>query len=379
MALVLLFILGTIRALYSSSPVVAASSSQVRATRRPLSAEQQQQQQPEIFSFDPGSMDPIEQSKPRMEALMNRTMSLGPKISDWDSRRSSRRRKIKQCEKRMMLVTSSHPKPCENPLGDHIMLKSAKNKMDYCRLHGIDMFYNVAKLERSLPGFWIKIPLLRAVMLSHPEFEWILWMDGDALFTDMTFRIPIRKYEGYNLVMNGWDHLVYGNRSWTGLNMGIFLIRNCQWSLDLLDILAQMGSDGPGSVGIGKILHVTLFGRPDLESDDQGALLWLMNAERERWGAKIFLEHSYALSGFWVPLVRELEDKMRRFEPGLGDDRWPFVTHFAGCEFCEGWANYSPQDCRRQMERAFNFGDNQVLEMYGFRHPSLNVADVDRT
>ncbi|MFS7943550.1 putative xyloglucan 6-xylosyltransferase [Helianthus anomalus] len=35
----------------------------------------------------------------------------------------------------VLLVTGSSPKPCENPVGDHYLLKSIKNKIDYYRIH----------------------------------------------------------------------------------------------------------------------------------------------------------------------------------------------------------------------------------------------------
>lgn len=71
---------------------------------------------------------------------------------------------------------------------------------------------------------------------------------------------------------------------------------------------------------------------------------------------------------------------MAKYKPGIyGDDRWPFVTHFCGCEFCCGAINpeYTVDRCLTQMERAVNFADNQVLERYGFIHKSLKSAEVE--
>jgi hypothetical protein len=121
---------------------------------------------------------------------------------------------------------------------------SIKNKIDYCRLHNIEIFYNMAHLDAQMAGFWAKLPLIRKLMLGHPQVEWIWWMDSDAMFTDMLFEVPLEKYEKYNLVMHGFDELVFKEKSWTGLNTGSFLIRNCQWSLDLLDAWAPMGPKG---------------------------------------------------------------------------------------------------------------------------------------
>jgi xyloglucan 6-xylosyltransferase len=60
--------------------------------------------------------------------------------------------------------------------------------------------------------------------------------------------------------------------------------------------------------------------------------------------------------------------------PGTGDDKWPFITHFVGCKPCGSEASYGIKRCLLQMERAFNFGDNQILQHYGYQHRTLNTS-----
>jgi xyloglucan 6-xylosyltransferase len=180
----------------------------------------------------------------------NKPYRLGPVITDWDQQRQAWKAKnpnvttTTKGKPRTLLVTGSQPTACENPVGDHYLLMSIKNKIDYCRLHNIEIFYNMAHLDAEMAGFWAKLPLIRKLMLGHPQVEWIWWMDSDAMFTDMLFEVPLEKYEKYNLVMHGFDELVFKEKSWTGLNTGSFLIRNCQWTLDLLDAWAPMGPKG---------------------------------------------------------------------------------------------------------------------------------------
>lgn len=310
--------------------------------------------------------------------------SLGMKISNWDEQRAAwlaRNPKFPNYIKgkpRIMLVTGSQPAPCANPVGDHYLLKSIKNKIDYCRLHNIEIFYNMAHLDSVMSGFWAKLPLLRKLMLSHPEVEWIWWMDSDAMFTDMVFELPIERYKDYNAVFHGWDELVYNKKSWIGLNTGSFLIRNCQWTLDLLDTLAPMGPKGKVRDEAGKILTRTLEGRPEFEADDQSAMIYLLVTQRAKWGDKVYLESQYYLHGYWVILVDKYEEMIEKYHPGLGDDRWPFVTHFVGCKPCGKGTDYAAQRCIKQMERAFNFADDQILQMYGFQHKRLGSWRVKR-
>lgn len=280
----------------------------------------------------------------------------------------------------ILLVTGSQPTSCQNAEGDHYLLKSVKNKIDYCRLHGIEMFYNMAHLDPELPGFWAKLPIIRELMLSQPKAEWIWWMDSDALFTDMSFELPMEKYEDYNIVLHGWDELVYTRKQWTGLNTGSFLIRNCQWSLDLLEAWSPMGRKGTIREEAGKLLTRELTERPEFEADDQSALVYLLSTETPKWSDKVFLENSYSLHGYWEVLVEEYEKMTEKYHPGMGDERWPLVTHFVGCKPCSGaLTDAASRRCMHHMQRAFNFADNQILKLHGgFRHPTLESADVER-
>ncbi|KAF2289180.1 hypothetical protein GH714_029250 [Hevea brasiliensis] len=225
----------------------------------------------------------------------NKPYSLGPKISDWDVQRAEWLRKnpnfpnfIGPNKPRVLLVTGSSPKPCENPVGDHYLLKSIKNKIDYCRLHGVEIFYNMALLDAEMAGFWAKLPLIRKLLLSHPEIEFLWWMDSDAMFTDMAFEVPWERYKDSNFVMHGWNEMVYDQKNWIGLNTGSFLLRNCQWALDILDAWAPMGPKGKIREEAGKVLTRELKDRPVFEADDQSAMVFLLATQRDKWGAKLF-------------------------------------------------------------------------------------------
>ncbi len=211
---------------------------------------------------------------------------LGPVVSDWDAQRRQYW-KVNQNSnvsaapagtvsellelqpQKLQLVTAARSgrtqgANCVTPVADHYLLKFFKNKIDYCRLHNIEFFYNTADLDRHLTGFWTKLPLLRNMMLAHPEVEWLWWMDTDAVITDMMFELPLEKYQNYSLVVQGFPEAVYRNKSWTGLNTGSFLIRNCQWSLDLLDAWAPMGPKGSTreKAGNGCSARATVLRRP---------------------------------------------------------------------------------------------------------------------
>ncbi|BAT80263.1 hypothetical protein LR48_Vigan468s008400 [Vigna angularis] len=315
----------------------------------------------------------------------NAPYTLGPKISDWDEQRRAWLRAnpeypnfIRPNKPRVLLVTGSSPKPCENPVGDHYLVKSIKNKIDYCRVHGIEIFYNMALLDAEMAGFWAKLPLIRKLLLSHPEVEFLWWMDSDAMFTDMAFEVPWERYKDSNFVMHGWNEMVYDEKNWIGLNTGSFLLRNCQWSLDILDAWAPMGPKGKIRDEAGKVLTRELKNRPVFEADDQSAMVYLLATGKETWGNKVYLENHYYLHGYWGILVDRYEEMIENYHPGLGDHRWPLVTHFVGCKPCGKFGDYPVERCLKQMDRAYNFGDNQILQMYGFTHQSLASRRVKK-
>ncbi|KAL9306589.1 Xyloglucan 6-xylosyltransferase 4 [Arabidopsis thaliana] len=321
---------------------------------------------------------------PKADISPNATYTLGPKITNWDSQRkvwlnqNPEFPNIVNGKARILLLTGSSPGPCDKPIGNYYLLKAVKNKIDYCRLHGIEIVYNMANLDEELSGYWTKLPMIRTLMLSHPEVEWIWWMDSDALFTDILFEIPLPRYENHNLVIHGYPDLLFNQKSWVALNTGIFLLRNCQWSLDLLDAWAPMGPKGKIRDEAGKILTAYLKGRPAFEADDQSALIYLLLSQKEKWIEKVYVENQYYLHGFWEGLVDRYEEMIEKYHPGLGDERWPFVTHFVGCKPCGSYADYAVDRCFKSMERAFNFADNQVLKLYGFSHRGLLSPKIKR-
>jgi xyloglucan 6-xylosyltransferase len=334
----------------------------------------------------PGAKSDEERRLPPPRQLTDPPYTLGAAVSNYDARRARWLHDnprfpafVAPGRPRVLVVTGSSPRRCGNADGDHVLLRAFKNKVDYCRVHGFDVFYSNAVLDAELSGFWTKLPILRALMLAHPETELLWWVDSDVVFTDMLFEPPWGKYAGHNLVVPGWDDKVYGAKSWLGINAGSFIIRNCQWSLDLLDAWARMGPRGPVRYEYGKVLGKALSDRPSYEADDQSALVYLLVTQRARWGDKTFLESSYSLHGFWLGIVDRYEEMRRDATPGVGGERWPLVTHFVGCKPCGGqYASYEASRCRRGMERALNFADDQILRLYGFEHESLNTTAVRR-
>ncbi|XP_014521420.1 galactomannan galactosyltransferase 1 [Vigna radiata var. radiata] len=341
--------------------------------------------------------------------------TMDKKVRNWDEKREQWLKLHPSfsagAKERVLMITGSQPEPCRNPIGDHLLLRFFKNKVDYCRLHGYDILYNNALLDPKMFAYWAKYPVVRAAMMAHPEAEWIWWVDSDALFTDMEFKLPLERYKGHNLVVHGWPHLIHEKRSWTGLNAGVFLIRNCQWSLDFMESWASMGPQTPNYEKWGKTLRSTFKDKFFPESDDQTGLAYLIAIEKDKWADRIYLESDYYFEGYWKEIVgtlqnisekyKEMEKGVRRLRRrhaekvsesygdireeylkdagfGKGSMRRPFITHFTGCQPCSGKYNamYSADDCWNGMHKALNFADNQVMRNFGFHRSDLLLNSV---
>lgn len=157
-------------------------------------------------------------------------------------------------------------------------------------------------------------------MLQYLEVEWIWWMDLDVMFMDMFFEFFIDKYKDYNMVLYGFDEMVYKMKSWVGFNIGSFFLCNCQWFLDLLDVWVFMGFKGVVCVEVGKQFMVMFIGCLEFEVDDQSVFIFLLVIQVRLWVFKVFLENQYYLYGYWVILVECYEEMMQKNKFGIGDD-----------------------------------------------------------
>lgn len=306
---------------------------------------------------------------------------LGVRIDDWDEQRKSwldanpSMKSMPDGKPRVLIVTGSQPNPCHSPTGDHFHIKALKLKMDYARMHQYEIFYNFAHFDPLFGIYWAKLPLIRTLMLSHPEIEWFIWVDSDAVFTDMLFEPPLHKLDeaGKHMAMWAWEEGFWKYKSWIAVNVGVFLIRNCQWSLDLFDKWSPMGPEGPVRTEYGKMLSNFLDRYDNYPADDQSALIYLMLTDEAVMSKIQLVDQEYMISGWWVTVVSSFERSIETYHPGLGDNRWPWITHFTGCSPCNGGNNpeYSYDRCMMNITKAFNFAEDQVLAYMGYQHKTL--------
>jgi len=125
-----------------------------------------------------------------------------------------------------------------------LRLPSAVNHKVYAELHDADY-----RLECGpIPGLTKPIRYFKLLTLRHilPRYDWVLWLDDDAFFTN--FRFDLRQLirsasPDVNLIMG--DGRVRPDGPFTVVNAGVVLLKNCQESLVLLDRCVSVQAD-PG-------------------------------------------------------------------------------------------------------------------------------------
>ncbi|GAQ83721.1 Galactosyl transferase [Klebsormidium nitens] len=283
---------------------------------------------------------------------------------------------------KLMLVTGVEARPCTTRRGSEIALKGLKNKIDYARLHKWPLWYSMELLDEAYDLYWMKYPLLKSLMRAHADVEWFMWVDSDAFFTDMAFEVPLDKYKEHNLVLTGKRKDVVENPHWLGLNAGIFLMRNCDWSVRLMDALMAIGEKGIVRNSSAFLLNDVVAGRAeasdDWPADDQCTLIYLLSTQAHLWGDMTFLDEEIHYHSWWVDTLERLPQLVQGNGVTGPEGKWPFISHFTGCKFChQQFGDDTRYDtCLENFDRIYHFANDQVLKGYGLRHTSLGDSKV---
>ncbi|CAL8464438.1 g3973 [Coccomyxa elongata] len=153
----------------------------------------------------------------------------------------------------LLIVTSVPEKGCPLPQGDRATLLGIMNKQDYARWHSYQFYLSTGTVDPSIrpPGAldiwtWNKVALLQKVLKETPpeSAPWILYMQPDTIIDDIAFTFPFEMYQGKDWVSVGDANSA--KQGWaSGLDAGVFLIRNSPFIRQLLDTLASQARTMP--------------------------------------------------------------------------------------------------------------------------------------
>lgn len=140
------------------------------------------------------------------------------------------------------------------------------------------------------------------------------------------------------------------------------MMRNCEWSLDLLEAWARKAEEESSKSGDQfELVENMMMEQPSkvlLESrgqskDDVNAdnLYWEVRANR--------FENQNEKQYNHQPQHTMMGDRLYNQEKM----KWPLVTHFLGCKPCSRAPSKATRRCMTQMQQAFKVADTQALTL----------------
>ncbi|KAF9161879.1 hypothetical protein DFQ27_005482 [Actinomortierella ambigua] len=127
--------------------------------------------------------------------------------------------------------TNPDPKAKCRHLGEY----SYHNRREYIAHHrgryvlkdtNVTHYFDEVKAAKSVPA-WAKIKMIKDE-LAKDDFDWIFWMDTDALIANMD--VPLERFIDNR-------HPLIVTKDWFCLNAGVFFIKNDDWSREFFDLV----------------------------------------------------------------------------------------------------------------------------------------------
>ncbi|GBB83432.1 hypothetical protein RclHR1_10160001 [Rhizophagus clarus] len=117
---------------------------------------------------------------------------------------------------------------------------SAKNKREYAERHGYAFVARSTEYAqqyyRKRSPVWGKVDAVEKILAYY---EWIIWLDMDAFFTNRSYTIKqlfesLEKRVGGKKELEKMDFIVARPKGDNMINAGVFLMRNSDWTRDFL-------------------------------------------------------------------------------------------------------------------------------------------------
>jgi hypothetical protein len=104
---------------------------------------------------------------------------------------------------------------------------SSRAMSAYAKRHGYRAVVGKERLDASRSPAWSKLLLIERYLGANPSCVWLMWIDADAVIAN-----PMQRLE--DLVDDDVDFLVAEDRFPNTINTGVFLVRNCSATRDML-------------------------------------------------------------------------------------------------------------------------------------------------
>lgn len=191
--------------------------------------------------------------------------------------------------------------------GDEIRLRSYVNHRIYAHERGFDYRLECGIDQGIKNKFYYKMSIINRIL---PLYEWIVWIDDDAFFTDFeatNLEDFIARAEAENKFLVIAEGAVEPNGWWSKINTGVFILRNDERGRRLMKMM--MDSD---------LAEVQEWWEEDRDglftNGDQDQMWWALNASG-------LIEDTIVVDQL------QLNSRGHFYHDSLQD---AFVMHFAG-------------------------------------------------
>jgi len=198
-------------------------------------------------------------------------------LPDWNDNATAREEESMEKRSSIGIVTLV----CGSEYHKLLTPESVDNKRDYAKTHGYGFHVVMDQLDGSRPCVWSKILVIQKYLRLY---QWIMWIDNDAKFTNFFTRIEDR--------IQAFSHLdLLIGSDWNGINAGVFFIKNSEWSFQFLkDVYSQTNFIGHDFQEQASMSHLLLT-----DSNKNHFRLvtprTLINAYPEEWKLRDFVFH----------------------------------------------------------------------------------------
>jgi len=330
---------------------------------------------------------------------------------------------------RVLMVTAEQPMECSTATAQWLGARSMRNRLTYCQRHRWQLYWNTDTVDPTYAGIvenpmWNKVrgfsafmgcpssrlrqPALLAKLLNSSiteGVEWLFWIDSDAIIMDIDFALPLDQYERDNISLVLWgeprmvDEPYRAAPSYFGLNAGVMLMRNNDWTRRFLGEILKAGADVSRATETQRQVIKGFCDRAyDCVASDQSTIVYLLHTQAELWRKETLFEkrcargcagrrrgpltrRSFTMNGHWQEYAGHLVSGSLRLQDSIwSSDRVPFVMHFAGCQLCSGKtdAHYANWDaCRVALGEALSHVEDYSLAKLGLHHKFLNGTEVE--
>lgn len=223
----------------------------------------------------------------------------------------------------------------------HVRIPLVDGLTDYARRHGYDLIVDYEAHAKNDRGpVWWKFDMIRR-LIKQDEWDWIWWLDFDTLITNTEIKVSDIIEETLKNATNP-DELDYlFSHDCNALNLGSFVVRSHQRSINFLDSIDAVEMEGKKK-------------DPKAQLSEQDAITTFMEQQPALTKKRTAVIPQWMINAFpdEIPCYEEPE---RPWEPGF------FLVHFAGA-----WAHVEGEDPTGQLMRKYQgeilWGDKQDFD-----------------